>query len=122
MLSIGLTYQSSPSDAQSYAQVVESAYNDQASAQLESISFHGNDSDDLLQQALVREPGDIISITESTVGASTLNMVIQSVQLNVSAGPWVTCTYGLAPATVFAMWLLGTTGRSELGETTILGW
>jgi hypothetical protein len=122
MLSIDLTYQSSPGDAQSYALVVENAYNDQASAQLESISFHGNDSDDLLQQALAREPGDLISITESTVGASTLEMVIQSVQLHVTAGPWITCTYGLAPATLFAMWLLGTTGRSELDETTVLGW
>lgn len=122
MLSINLPYQSSTDNAQSYALVVEENYNDQASAQLETISFQANDSDDLLQQALAREPGDIISITESTVGASALDMVIQSVTLDVSAGPWVTCTYGLAPATLFAMWILGTDGRTELGETTILGW
>ena len=122
MLSINLPYQSSTDNAQSYALVVEENYNDQASAQLESISFYANDSDDLLQQALEREPGDIISITESTVGASALDMVIQSVTLSVSAGPWVTVTYGLAPTTLFAMWLLGTTGRSELDESTVLGW
>jgi hypothetical protein len=122
MLSIDLKYQSSTDNAQSYALVVEENFNDQASAQIESISFHANDSDDLLQQALAREPGDIISITESSVGAAQIDMVIQSIQLNVSAGPWVTCTYGLAPATLFAMWLLDVDGRTELGETTILGW
>jgi hypothetical protein len=122
MLQIDLKYQSSPSDAQSYALTVEEQYNDQASAQLESITFMGNDSSDLLLQSLAREPGDIVSISESTVGADELEMVIQSVSLDISSGPWVTCTYGLAPASAFAMWLIGTTGRSELGETTVLGW
>ena len=121
-ISIDLGYQSSPGDAQSYALVVENAYNDQPSAQLQSLTIVGNSSDNLLQQVLAREPGDVISITESTVGASSLDMVIQSVTLDVTAGPWVTCTYGLAPATLAAIWLLGTTGRSELDETTILGW
>jgi len=122
MLTIDLAYQSDTGNAQSYALTVEEQYNDQASAQLESITFHGNDSDTLLQQALALEPGAIISVTETTVGAAEIEMVIQSVSLEVGAGPWITCTYGLAPASIFAMWLLGTTGRSELGETTILGW
>ena len=122
MLTIALAYQSDTGNAQSYALTVEEQYNDQASAQLESITFHGNDSDTLLLQALALEPGAIISVTETTVGAAEIEMVIQSVSLEVGAGPWITCTYGLAPASIFAMWLLGTTGRSELGETTILGW
>jgi len=122
MLTIDLKYQSDTGNAQSYALTVEEQYNDQASAQLESITFMGNDSSDLLLQSLAREPGDIVSVSESTVGADEIEMVIQSVALDISSGPWVTCTYGLAPATAFAMWLLGTTGRSELGETTILGW
>lgn len=122
MLTIDLKYQSDTGNAQSYALTVEEQYNDQASAQLESITFMANDSDDLLQQALQREPGDVISVTETTVGAAEISMTIQSVTLDVSAGPWITCTYGLAPSAIFAMWILGTTGRSELGETTILGW
>ena len=101
--------------------MVEENYNSQLRASLESITFTGNSSDDLLLQALAREPGDIISVTESSVGAAQIDMVIQSVSLEVGKGPWVTCTYGLAPATTFAMWLLGDATRSKLGDTTVLG-
>jgi len=121
MLTINLQYQSDTTNAQSYALVVEENYNSQLRASLESITFTGNSSDDLLLQALAREPGDIISVTESSVGAAQIDMVIQSVSLEVGKGPWVTCTYGLAPATTFAMWLLGDATRSKLGDTTVLG-
>ncbi len=122
MLTIDLKYQSNPENAQGYALTVEDGFNDAASAQLEGITFHGNDSDDLLQQALAREPGDIVDISESTVGADQIQMLIQSVNLEVSKGPWLTCSMGLAPGPAYAMWLLGTAGRTELGETTVLGW
>ena len=121
MLTIDLKYQSSTTNAQSYALVVEENYNSQLRAALETLTFDGNASDDLLLQALAREPGEIVSITESTIGAAQVDMVIQSISLNVTKGPWVTCTYGLAPATTFAMWILGNATRSKLGDTTVLG-
>jgi hypothetical protein len=121
MLTIDLKYQSDTTNAQSYALVVEENYNSQLRASLETITFNGNSSDDLLLQSLAREPGQIVSITESSVGAAQIDMVIQSISLNVTKGPWVTCTYGLAPATTFAMWILGDATRSKLGETTVLG-
>jgi hypothetical protein len=120
-LNISLTYQDNLTTAQSYALVVEEKYNQAAHAQLESISFHGNDSADLLLHALSLEPGDMIEVTETNVGASQILMVIQSVGLAITSGPWVTVTLGLAPSSAFAMWLLGTVGRSEIGETTTLG-
>jgi hypothetical protein len=122
MLSINLQYQSNPENAQGYALTVEEGFNNAASAQLDGITFHGNASDDLLQQALAREPGDIVDISEASVGADQTQMLIQSINLQVSTGPWVTCSMGLAPGPAYAMWLLGTAGRSELGETTVLGW
>jgi len=121
-LVINLAFQNSPADAQSYANTVQAQFNAAAAAQMERIVFDGNSSDDLLQQAFAREPNDIISITETATGASSIEMVIQSVALDISSGPWIEATFGLAPSAPFAMWLLGTTGRSELGETTILGW
>ena len=120
-LNISLTYQDNLTTAQSYALVVEEKYNQAAHAQLESISFHGNDSADLLLHALSLEPGDMIEVTETNVGAAQILMVIQSVGLAITSGPWVTVTLGLAPSSAFAMWLLGTAGRSEIGETTTLG-
>ena len=122
MLTIDLQYQSNPENAQGYALTVEEGFNDAASAQLEGITFHGNDSDELLHQALAREPGDVVDISESTVGADQIQMLIQSINLQVTRGPWLTCTLGLAPGSAYAMWLLGTDGRTELGETTVLGW
>ena len=121
-LSINLPYQNSTGNAQSYANTVQAQFNAAAAAQMERIVFDGNSSDDLLQQAFAREPNDIVSITETATGASSIEMVIQSVALDISSGPWIEATFGLAPSAPFAQWLLGTTGCSELGETTILGW
>ena len=120
-IAIDLTYQNNITTAQSYALVVEDKYNQPAHAQLQSIEFHGNDSADLLLQAISREPGDLVEVTDTNVGAAQILMVIQSIHLAVSAGPWVTATFGLAPSSAFAMWLLGEAGRSEIGESTTLG-
>lgn len=120
-IKIPLSYQDDISTAQSYALVVEEKYNQAAHAQLESISFAGNASSDLLLQAISREPGDMIEVSETNVGADQILMVIQSVNLQITSGPWVTATFGLAPSSAFAMWLLGTAGRSEIGESTTLG-
>jgi hypothetical protein len=121
-LAINLQYQSSPGNAQSYANTVQAQFNEAAAAQIDQLMFDGNSTDDLLQQALAREPSEIISVTETATGASSVEMVIQSVGLDITAGPWIKATFGLAPSGARSMWLLGTTGRSELGETTILGW
>tara|TARA_R110000765_G_scaffold31917_2_gene74555 strand:- start:1109 stop:2914 length:1806 start_codon:yes stop_codon:yes gene_type:complete len=120
-LSIALTYQSDPVTAQAYASVVEEKYNSSASAQLQSIDFAGNASPDLLLHALAREPGDIIQVSETNVGASEETMVIQSVKLRITSGPWVTATFGLAPSSSAGIWMLGTVGQSENGLTTTLG-
>jgi len=121
-LTINLPFQNSPGNAQSYASTVQQQFNAAAAAQMERIVFDGNRSDDLLQQALKREPNDIISVTETATGASSIEMVIQSVALDITAGPWIEATFGLAPSSAFSQWLLGIDGRTELGETTILGW
>jgi len=120
-IAIDLTYQSNITTAQSYALVVEDKYNQPAHAQLESIEFFGNDSADLLKHAIASEPGDLIEVSETNIGASQLLMVIQKINLSIEKGPWVTASFGLAPSSAFAMWLLGEAGRSELGETTTLG-
>jgi hypothetical protein len=113
MLTINLEYQSNPENAQGYALTVEDGFNDATSAQLDSITFNANDSSDLLQQGLALEPGSLVDVTESTVGADQIQMLIQSVSLDITQGPWLTCTLGLSP---------GSDGRTELGETTVLGW
>mgnify|MGYP005827143985 CR=1 FL=1 len=121
-LAINLPYQNSPGSAQSYASTVQQQFSAAAAAQMERITFDGNSSDDLLKQAFARNPNDIVSITETATGASSIEMVIQSVALDISEGPWIEATFGLAPSSPFSQWLLGIDGRTELGETTVLGW
>ena len=119
-LDVTLKYQGNPSTAQSYADYLEGQYSTLI-AQMSSIEFLANESDDLLKQALQREPGDIITITEPVTGATTIDAVIHSVQLEVTPGPWIRCRWGLSPAAPFQAWLLGVAGRGELGDTTRLG-
>lgn len=119
-LDIELRYQSDADLARSYAIFVEQQYNELA-PQINAITFLANDSSDFMTQALAREPGDIITITEAVTGLASVDAVIHSVELDVMPGPWIVCRWGLAPAAPFKSWVLGIAGRSELGETTRLG-
>ena len=119
---IDARYMSNTDNAQGYATTVEERWNQPVAAMLEAIEFVANDSDDLLLQACAREPGDLIEVTETAIGADSLNMIIQSIELSVGAGAFTQCKFGLAPAALTSYWQLGTAGRTELGETTTLGW
>jgi hypothetical protein len=119
-LPIDLDYQSDGSVAQSYASYVQAQYVS-ASNRVEQVTFLANSSADLMAQALAREPGDVITISESVTGLSRVDAVIQSVELTLSAGGVLWCTWTLAPAAPFRAWVLGVTGRTELGQTTVVG-
>lgn len=119
---IDARYMSNTDNAQGYATTVEERWNQPVAAMLEAIEFIASDSDALLLQALARNPGDLIEVTETAIGASSLNMIIQSVELSVQAGNFTRCKFGLAPAALTSYWQIGTAGRTELGETTTLGW
>lgn len=87
-----------------------------------SISIYGNDSNALMTAALVREPGERIGLAETMSGiTTTTGFFIQSVDMEITAKEQVKVTWGLAPASTIEMWLLGTAGASEIGETTVLG-
>lgn len=120
-LNIELRYQADASIAQSYATYLLQQYSTLSAQGIGVLEFLANDSDDFMEQAFAREPGDLITITETMTGLSAVEAVIHSVELDVSPGPWVVCRWGLAPAAPFKAWLLGITGRSELGTTTRLG-
>jgi len=122
VLDINLKYQDSATVAQSYALTVEERWNARTVAMLESVEFLGNDSADLLTQALEREPADVIAVTETATGAAGSNMVIQRIGLSLSDGGMIKARFYLAPGTTADMWKLEVEGFSELEESTILGW
>jgi hypothetical protein len=119
-LKLDLKYQGSAETAQSYATYLLAQYGTLI-AQVGRIEFVANKSDDLLLQALARDPGDIVTITEPVTGVTAKQVVIHGVRLGVSQGPLVTCSWIVAPAAPFQAWILGSAGRTELGVTTSLG-
>jgi hypothetical protein len=119
-VAIDMPYQDDGEIGRNAAYFVEAQYRS-LSQQIERLDFIANDSAVFMMQALAREPGDLITITEPVTGLASVDAVIHSVELEIAAGPWVMCHWGLAPAAPFAVWLLGSAGASELGETTALG-
>lgn len=118
-LDIDLPYQDDPFIASSAATYIVTAYAD-LEAQINDIGILANVSDDFMTQALEREPGDRITVTEYATGIST-DAMIQSVAFEISQNVIIRCKWGLAPANTVNFWLLGTVGASELGDTTTLG-
>lgn len=119
-IEIDLPYQDDPYIGQSVADYVVSIYSE-LSQQINSVSFVANKSDALMVQALTREIGDRITLTEQVTGVTAVDAIIQSVDLEVKPGRIVICTWGLAPADTTRYWQLGIAGASELGATTVVG-
>ncbi len=119
-LAVDLPYQDDDYFGASVASYLKAQYATLAN-QIDEIEFLANDSDALMTQALDREPGDIITITETMTGVSAVKAVIHRVSLEVSASGLLTCRWGLAPASPFTFWQWGVPGASEWGETTVYG-
>lgn len=117
---IDLDYQSNASIAQSYADYVHAQFSD-LSSRVESLTFVANESGDFMTQALDREPGDVITVTEPVTGLSAVEAVIHVVEIEYMKGGRTVVTWGLSPAAPFKAWVLGVAGRTELGLTTKLG-
>jgi hypothetical protein len=116
-LQVDLRYQSHGDTARDYAAFLEDMYNN-LSDQIASLTIVGNYSSDFMRQILAREPGDVITVSESLTGVST-TAVIHSVELDLDEGAVLTCRWGLAPPTpIDAPWILGT---AQLGTGTVLG-
>lgn len=87
-----------------------------------TIAILANRDATLMTQALAREPGDRIGLAEAASGLTTATgFFIQSCEGTILPGSILNMSWGLAPASTQTFWLLGTTGSSELGTSTRLG-
>lgn len=93
---IDLKYQDDANVAQGLADYIRNT-RQSLYGQVRSMTFLANASDYLMLQALGREIGDRITVTETMTGLTLVDAFIQSVELEVSAGVWIVCTWGLAP-------------------------
>ncbi|MDP3717087.1 MAG: hypothetical protein Q8T13_04875 [Acidobacteriota bacterium] len=102
---IELRYQDDAVVAQGLADYVRTTRQTLA-GQIRSMSFLANESDYLMLQALNREIGDRITVTETMTGLTLVDAFIQKVKFEVSTGPRLVCTWGLAPAAAGSLKIL----------------
>ena len=114
-----MPYQDDPEIGQSAATYIEAQYDD-LDDQLDAVAFVASDTQALLTQALARDIGDQITVTETQTGVTSVRAIIHRVELEL-LGRNIWCRWGFAPAAPFAVWQLGVAGASELGTSTVLG-
>ncbi len=86
--------------------------------------FVPRSDESLAERVLTREISDRIEIVEQMTGFEVETAgghFIQSVGLTIDARDNLSVTWGLAPANRQQFWLLEIPGRSELDQTTVLG-
>jgi hypothetical protein len=74
-----------------------------------------------LNQQLQRTIGDRIAVEETQTAHDQEYFIVGERHTWTLKGTVLETSYALEPALIFDGWLLGTAGRSELGETTYLG-
>ena len=117
-IEIDLPYQDDPYIGQSSADYVVATYSgfDQ---HINSLAFVANKSPALMLLAMEREPGDLITISETVTGLSSVTAIIQSVEFDMRQGQHVICRWGLRPANDAQFWQWGIASRSEWGQSTV---
>ena len=120
-LRLNMPYQVDPEVGQGAATYLEAVYH-ALGQQVTALMILANDSDTLLTQALAREPGDRITVTETVTGLAMVDAFIQGVDLTVGPGDLVRCTWHLAPAVDGEFWILDDPVASVLGVSTVLGY
>ncbi len=119
-LAITTAFQDSPTVARYMANYLRGQYEVSANRP-RSVTIKPQDSDRLMRHALLREPGDRITLSES-VTATACDAIIQAVHLTVSAGTWIGCSWDLAPQSTFmfiAPFRWGMVGSAEWGQSTV---
>ena len=117
-LSYDMPYQDTLTVGQSAADYFKYVYKNPLTY-LRDITIDANSSPTLMTYALAREISDRITVSETVTGLSA-DYFINAVNLSITANNQISATWTLAPSSG-VVWVLGVTGSSELGTTTVLG-
>ena len=116
-----MPYQSSPAAAFDLAWFILGSMKNPRPG-VESVSFLANWSDEVAEQAFQLEISDRVSITAPTLGLDGVQYFVNGMRFDVSISGVVVVTWDLARADVTQYWQLEVAGRTELDETTVLGY
>lgn len=123
-ISLDMPYQDNVTLGGEIAYWVLNLYKDAETLAQSATVFIPRSDESLASRVLSREISDRIEIVEQMTGfveSPTGGHFIQGVNLAIDPRDNLSITWGLAPANRQQFWLLGVPGRSELGETTVLG-
>ena len=98
-LDLDLPYQADANIAKDLADYYKSQYLS-LTGQLDAEQFFPLASATLMTQALTREIGDVITITEPQIGVANATAVILGIEIIASAGAEMLCRYLIGPRTV----------------------
>lgn len=119
-----MPYQDNAALGQEIALWLLNLYKDAEGIAESATIFVPRSDETLAERVLSREISDRIDIVEQMTGFEVEPMgghFIQNVALTIDARDNLSITWGLAPAMRQQFWLLEVPGRSELDETTVLG-
>jgi hypothetical protein len=129
-MTLQMPYQADPTVSDSAARYFLGLAKDPLTG-IERFTFLANDSDTLMQQAMLREISDRIGIVEYVTGVSTAatgsatgtrGFFINAIDMEIRQGGRIRVSYVLTPADQNAYWILGQPGASELNQTTRLSY
>ena len=115
-----MPYQASPANALDTAQFLLNLNKDER-VRATSVTYLANWDLSTVEQALNLQISDRVSITSPPLGLAGVVYFVNGVRLEVRMSGLVLVTYDLSPADISQYWLLEIAGRTELDETTILG-
>lgn len=121
VLAYDMPYQSNPNNAIETARFLLGRNKD-AELRCESVTFVGDWSDEAAYQAFYLDVSDRVSVTLAEAGLDATPYFVNGLTLEVRRGGPVLLTLTLAPVDTTQFWLLQVDGRTELDETTVLGY
>ena len=116
-LTLDMVYQEDANVAQSMADSLLSGYGDLAGTRVQRVEFYP-DAAGMPSNLHTKDVSDRVAISETVTGA-TGEYYINGVKHEYQWGKLPRITWWLTPAEPVSYWILGLTGASELGTTTI---
>ena len=116
-----MPYQSSPANAHDMAQFILALHKDEGT-RARTVQFVANWSDDLVEQAFNLQVSDKVSVTMAEVGLDAAQFFVNGFRMTVKPSGLTVMTLDLTPVDTTQFWLLEVDGRTELDETTVLGY
>ncbi len=120
-LAYDMPYQALPANALDTAQFLLNL-NKAERTRATTVTYLANWSLETVEQAFNLAISDRVSITCPTAGLDGAVFFVNGITMEVRRSGLVLVTYDLSPADLTEYWLLEVTGRTELDQTTVLGY